>query len=413
MKTFSVSQINHFVKNVFEDEFVLSNICVVGDACECKCIGESTYFSIKDAESILSCIYFGKLDVQSIEGKKIQAVGRVSFYPKSGKVSFVCRKVDASGQSDKERQLQELKARLSSQGCFDRVVPMPSSIKKVALVTSLEGAVIHDFLRVAEEKNDGVDICIVPVRVQGEESVASLIHALRDVNQYNLTLTKPIDCIVLARGGGSESDLSAFDDEQLVRAVAASKIAVVSAVGHESDHTLCDLAASARAGTPSIAAQMVMEQKSIKPDRIKTTLAALRYGLTRAYDLQRQRVAVHTGNMLYHTHRQMGRLENKVKSTLAGLNARVTECVQVATQRCVSVVARLDGVNPSKLFLQGYAKVQKGGVEVSSATQLKTGDDIVIFMHKGQVEASVQSVKTNDPSLQNTKSQGGQGGYQS
>jgi len=392
MKKYSVSQLNNFIKNVFEDEFVLSNVSAVGEVAEYKFVGNNAYFTLKDQDAAISCIHFGKPAIDTVDqilGQRVVVEGRVTYYAKVGKISFVCRAISLEGEGEQYAKFLRLKAQLGSQGCFDRVVPLPSSIKSIGLITSAEGAVVYDFLKVARQLDDTVDIFIYSVRVQGENSAIGIVQAIDDINKY----TK-VDCIVLARGGGSQIDLDVFNSESLVRAVANSKIAVVSAIGHEVDYTLCDLAASLRAGTPSIAAQLVIKPKSQRRDSIACCLDILRDNLVDKFDRVRQKLASFVKDMLHSTILKIGFWQNCLKNDISLLCSNTVSRLDNFYNRCRLCLTVLDRTNPTKLLISGYAKVQKDSIVINTISQINGGDNISIYLSDGSINATVTKINS-------------------
>lgn len=430
MKKYSVSQLNHFIKNVFEDEFVLNNVCVSGDVAEYKVVSGSVYFTLKDSDCAMSCVYFGKLNLKDFEGKQVVITGRVSFYAKTGRVSFVCHNIQLEGLGEQYLKFLELKSKLAADGCFDRLAKLPSTIQSIALVTSIEGAVVHDFLKVAKTQNETIDIYIYPVRVQGENAASTIIEALQTINaqcrnsanhtQYlsddlviaNQQSAIHIDCIVLARGGGSQIDLETFNNEELVRAVASSQIPIVSAIGHEIDDSLCDLAATQRAGTPSIAAQMIIPPKSQKTQRVLGCLSTLDDNLTQLYSNYQNTLGRQVGQLVYDTIKTTNTIEgkiknsvrilgnqvttqranllaNQVKNNLHNLSTQTTTKFEQKTQKIQYLLSIVDKTNPAKLLSQGYAQVTKGNLKIIKVNQLKADDKINIYLDGGLAKAKV------------------------
>ena len=253
-KVLTVSQLNNYVKNVFEDELILQNITVEGEVFESKFSGGNTYITLKENDCVLSCVRFGSR-LEFYTGDKIHVTGGVRFYPKGGKVTLVVNYAQAIGKGDLLVKLEELKKKLKEQGYLDNLKKLPAFIGKIALITSKEGAVIHDFLEVLARNGCGyIDVDVYDVRVQGANAEQTIARA------FLSTKNKYYDVVVVARGGGSGQDLSCFNTELVAKSVFDCVYPVISAVGHEIDYTLCDFASSLRAGTPSIAAEKIVRQ---------------------------------------------------------------------------------------------------------------------------------------------------------
>lgn len=223
------------------------------------------YFTLKDEEAAVSAILFkgsasripDRAEVLQ-DGRKVEVRGRVDLYEKSGSFQFYAEELRASGEDlgDLFRKREELKKRLAAEGLFDpsRKKPLPEKISRVGIVTSGTGAVIHDIQEVADKRNPFVELILWPVAVQGASAPGEIVRGIEEFNRYGQA-----DVLIVGRGGGSFEDLMAFDDERVLRAIAASRIPVISAVGHDTDHPLSDDVADLRAATPSQAAERVTE----------------------------------------------------------------------------------------------------------------------------------------------------------
>ena len=268
-EVYTVSRLNNLLKDCIESEPVFSNICVIGEISNYKLYPSGHhYFSLKDSESTLSCVLFKgnarMLRFRPENGMQVLAVGRVSFYPRDGKVQFYVNAMMPSGAGDLQAAFEQLKAKLDAEGLFSQYhkKPLPVFPERIALVTSPAGAAVRDMIRILGVRWPSAEILIVPVRVQGAEAAGEICSAIRLVNEHSLA-----DLIITGRGGGSAEDLWAFNDETLARTIFASRIPVISAVGHEPDVTIADFVADARASTPSNAAEIAV------PDRAEVRAA--------------------------------------------------------------------------------------------------------------------------------------------
>ncbi|MBE5730573.1 MAG: exodeoxyribonuclease VII large subunit, partial [Clostridiales bacterium] len=251
-KILTVSQINNYVKNMFDDELLLHTVTVEGEVFEHKFSGGNTYITLKEGDCVLSCVKFGG-KIEFYVGDKIRVTGSMRFFAKGGRVTFIITYASAIGKGELQLKLSELKERLSKEGVFDNNKPLPKFINRIALVTSVEGAVIHDFFSVLERNGcTYIDVDVYGVKVQGEGADKTIVTALQRIGG------RKYDIVVVARGGGSGQDLDCFNTEALARGVYDCAFPVISAVGHEVDFTLCDFSATLRAGTPSIAAEHIV-----------------------------------------------------------------------------------------------------------------------------------------------------------
>ena len=280
----TVSQLTGLIKAKLEGDFRL--VDVEGEISGWKLYPSGhAYFTLKDEGAQIPAVMFSSALQAALDsdpplgnslrdGAKVKARGSISVYPPRGAYQFVVRRIRLAGEGELMRRYLELKAKLAAEGLFDssRKRPLPFLPRRIGIVTSESGAVIHDMERVFTRRFPGLHIRLFPALVQGAEAPRTIIAGIDYFNSNPWA-----DVIVVARGGGSFEDLFCFNDEALVRAVASSAVPVISAVGHESDFTLCDFAADVRAGTPSIAAEIAVPLKSdlvAKVDDLKMRLAA-------------------------------------------------------------------------------------------------------------------------------------------
>ena len=253
---FTVSQVSAYISKIIDSEYLLKNISISGEVTNASMSGGYIYFNVKDEQNSLPCVCFDKNYAEMLKnGAQVIVVGSVSYYGKSGKLSFIVRKVTLNGEGLLYKKFLELKEKLEKQGLFDQKYkkPIPKFVKRIGVVSSNTGAVIRDIINVTRRRNDTVDIVLYPVKVQGvgaEEQIAQGINFFSDYQN--------VDVVIVARGGGSFEDLMPFNSEIVATSAFQCKKPLISAVGHETDFTLCDFAADKRAGTPSIAAELLV-----------------------------------------------------------------------------------------------------------------------------------------------------------
>lgn len=261
---FSVSQVNEYLgRKLWNDPF-LSRIAVVGEVTNfsLSSIGHA-FFSLKDEDSMINCVmqdFKANEDCGIIEdGALVQINGRIAFYRKSGAVQLIAERASLQGVGSLYAKFERTKRKLIEEGIFDasHKKALPMFPLHLGIVTSAAGAVMHDIIVIATRRFEGVKITVYPVQVQGSEAAEQISEGIRHFNK-----TRNVDVIIVGRGGGSFEDLFAFNEECVARAVYESEIPVVSAVGHETDYTLCDMAADLRAPTPSAAAELVVKEKA-------------------------------------------------------------------------------------------------------------------------------------------------------
>ncbi|HEX9015440.1 MAG TPA: exodeoxyribonuclease VII large subunit, partial [Chloroflexota bacterium] len=263
MQVLEVGQVAAYIKQLMEYDELLADVWVHGEISNySRSPSGHVYFTLKDGRAQIRCAHFRnsnrRLSVELTNGISIFAHGRVSFYEAQGSCQLYVDVVQPEGVGVAFLQFEALKAKLEAEGLFapERKRPLPAFPKRIGLITSPTGAVIHDFLTIVERRYPLVEIVVAHSSVQGENAPAEIIAALDGLNRYH-EYSAALDLIVIARGGGSAEDLSAFNHEGLAQAIFASAVPVVSAIGHETDYTIADFVADLRAPTPSAAAELV------------------------------------------------------------------------------------------------------------------------------------------------------------
>ncbi|MFZ3109186.1 MAG: exodeoxyribonuclease VII large subunit [Rectinemataceae bacterium] len=276
MAVLSVGALTNLIKNSLETSF--SSVSVEGEVSGAKISSSGhLYFSLKDRDALIQAVMFkfrlSGLDFELVDGIKVIARGGVSVYAARGQYQLIVQSMKKAGIGDILAMLEERKQRLSAEGLFDQAnkKPLPAYPSRVAVVTSPSGAAIRDIINVLSRRNAGIDVLLLPAPVQGDEAAGIIAARIRQANRLRLA-----DVLIVGRGGGSPEDLLAFSDEEVVRAIAASDIPVISAVGHEIDWALSDFAADLRAPTPSAAAELVAESREILLSEVEQFGGALK-----------------------------------------------------------------------------------------------------------------------------------------
>ena len=253
--TLSISQLNNYIKNIFDNEELLIGVSVYGEVTNFKISNGIAYFDIKEEGAQLSCVKFSTFYPFAKNGDQVIVTGKLNYHVKLGKLSFVASKVEPYGMGQLYKQFLELKERLEKEGIFDqsKKKQLPKYVNKIGVVTSETGAVIRDIYNVTRSKNPYTDILVYPSRVQGVGAEDEIVEGIKFFNTLN-----DVDVIIVARGGGSFEDLAPFNTEKVARAVFESELPVISAVGHETDFTLIDFASDLRTPTPSVAAEVAV-----------------------------------------------------------------------------------------------------------------------------------------------------------
>lgn len=445
-KALTVSELTERIQGVLETEFF--DLWVEGEVSNLTLASSGHwYFSLKDEAAQIRAVVW-KTQTRLIrfrpkDGMKVIARGRLQVYPKRGEYQIAIEVLEPLGKGALQQAFEELKERLGKEGLFDpaRKRPLPMLPRRIGIVTSPTGAVIRDILRVLRRRYANLEVLIYPARVQGEEAAGEIVQGIRALNALG-----GLDVVMVARGGGSLEDLWPFNEEAVARALAASRIPTLSAVGHETDFTIADFVADLRAPTPSAAAeQLVQAKEEIRSriealDRRRDSALGLRLTRVRArvLSLTSHRVfEAERGRILSHTQRlaELGRRSRTAlgrRFELARDRAlRLTERVeafrwdrQLADRRerlgrhgqrlrevlaaglqnrrsALSALAgRLDGLSPLAVLSRGYALVWDAqGRLVRKAVELQSGEPIRIRVHEGRIEATVTA--TSPPSSEN------------
>lgn len=401
----TVTQITTLIKSTLESRF--GAVTVEGEISNFR--PSSTghyYFSLKDDSAVIQAVMFrnriSALDFQPEDGALVRATGTVSVYPPRGSYQIICESMHLAGAGAILALLEQRKKALAAEGLFDpeRKQPLPPLPQTVAVVTSPTGAAIRDILTVLGRRNAGVSLVVVPSPVQGDGAAEKLAAAVRRADRYQLG-----DVIILARGGGSLEDLLPFSDEQVVRAVAECSVPVISAVGHEIDVSLSDLAADVRAPTPSAAAEMVAI------DRAELRRMVLQHGrdIIRSFSQRLERARFYARQF------SADELERSVLLVLQPALQRLDEAKENlgnAIERRVSdtrhrlelLHSRLDGLSPLAVLERGYAVVSRAddGAVVRLREQLSVDEAVKVRFHDGSVRAQITEKPAEKPEREGT-----------
>lgn len=397
----SVSQVTQTIKHAVEGTPELQDVWVRGEVSNYKHHSSGhRYFSLKDDAAVLRAVMFerhareqaavwGPLPPDLGDGVEVVAHGYVGVYGKSGQYQLYVDVLIAAGAGSLHLALERLKAKLAAEGLFDaaRKRPLPRLPRRVAVVTSPSGAAVRDIIRVARRRFPNIEIVVVPVAVQGETAPDEIAEGLRRANDPALRA----DVIIVGRGGGSLEDLWAFNDERVARAIAASRLPVVSAVGHETDFTIADLVADLRAPTPSAAAEIVVPDRSELERRLKGLAARLASGLRRMVKEDRRRLALLRARTPLRrplwpilTGRQ------RIDELRAALVRDTRAAVDARRRRLEHAAGRLQALSPLAVLARGYAVARKqDGTVIRSAAQVELHEAIEVILAEGALQCEV------------------------
>lgn len=364
---YSVSEFNRYIKSCIDSNPVFNNVAVSGEISNYKLYPSGHhYFSLKDENCQIKCVMFKSsaisLKFRPQNGMSVIALGRVSIYERDGVYQLYCNALMEQGVGSLQLAFENLKAKLESEGLFSEAhkKPVPEYPDRIAVVTSPVGAAVEDIKRILGLRWPLSEVIVVPVRVQGIEAPEEICKAIEFVNENNLA-----DLIITGRGGGSIEDLWAFNDEGVARAIYASDIPVISAVGHEPDVTIADFVADRRASTPSNAAEIAV------PD-----IQEIR-SLLNGYALQ-----LSPENYINNKRQDFDRIRDKISSALGRILASKKNSF-------VSAASSLEALSPLKVLSRGYAIAEKEGKCVKSSTELVSGDRFTLAFSDGKKECTV------------------------
>lgn len=394
---YSVSEINNFIKHILEQEPELRNLQVVGEISNFKRYPSGhCYFTLKDAGAVLKCVMFRSkavnLRFQPQNGDTVVAVGRLAVYERDGVYQLYTDLLLQQGVGDLMQAYEKLKQKLERAGLFapERKQQLPLHPRTVGIITSPAGAAVRDIITVSRRRNQGIKLLLYPVKVQGEGAAAEIAAAIEFFNRKKLA-----DVLIVGRGGGSIEDLWAFNEEITVRAVAASKIPVVSAVGHETDFTLCDFAADVRAATPSQAAELVVADVEGYKQRVAYLEQRARSLLSALLTQQQRRLDNLVNSWAL---RDPERLFADQSQRLDTASRRLREALELHLQqdehKLALAAARLDSLSPLAVLGRGYSVSQKSDYTlVSSVDDLRWGDELLTTVADGVITSVVQQVE--------------------
>ncbi len=389
----SVSQLNKYVKDKFEQDEYFSNVLVEGEISNFKNhYTGHMYFTLKDDKSLIKSIMFktytGHLDFVPQDGMKVIILGSVSVFERDGTYQLYAKAMKQVGKvGDLRAAYEELKQKLEKEGLFDQVhkKPIPMMPQTIGVLTSNTGAVIRDIINVSTRRNPNVHIRLFPVPVQGEGAAKKIAEGIEFMNKHNLA-----DVLIVARGGGSLEDIWPFNEEVVARAIYESKLPVISAVGHETDFTIADFVADLRAPTPSAAAELAATDINELKLKLKNYQNRYKQSLVRKIQLMKLRYEKCMANKaftgaLQKVNEKYMLIDIKVKS----IEHSIKQKMQQEKSKAQNIILKLDSLSPLKTLARGYGIVSKNGVIIKSTKQLKKEDEICIRMQDGEKKARI------------------------
>ncbi|HZF02914.1 MAG TPA: exodeoxyribonuclease VII large subunit [Patescibacteria group bacterium] len=439
----SVSELSRRLAATLDERF--PTVWVEGEISNFKVYGSGhAYFTLKDEGAQLRAVLFRnrvrRIRFEPADGLHVLAFGAVEIYAQRGEYQLVVELLEPRGLGALQLAFEQLKERLGREGLFDaaRKRALPRFPRKIGVVTSPSGAALHDMLRVIGRRFGEIHVVVAPAKVQGDGAAQEIAQGVRELNALG-----GVDVIIVGRGGGSLEDLWAFNDEMLARTIAASKIPVISAVGHEVDYTIADFVADVRAATPSQAAELVVREKQAVAESVGELRRRLVRAMSRRLETQRDRLeAVRERRVLTDPRRPLRELTRRLDEATARLLRAAKSSlrhaahrVELATRdlrgrnpvartrqdrhrlddlagrldralargldrrrhRLVGVAGRLDSLSPLAVLGRGYSlTLTASGAIVRSAGQVAVGDEVGVMLHEGRLAARVTARKERD-----------------
>lgn len=392
----SVTQLNTYIKSLLDGDARLSGILLEGEISNFKNHYASghLYFSLKDADSAVRCVMFSRfaagLQFVPQNDMKVICRGSVTVYPRDGQYQLYVDSMQPAGIGTLAIQFEQLKRKLGEDGLFrpEHKRPLPKRVHRVAVLTSETGAAVKDILSVIERRNKTVEIVLCPVLVQGDNAAESMVKMLSKV--YS---TGGIDLIIIGRGGGSMEDLFCFNDERLVRTIYASPVPVISAVGHETDFTLCDFVADVRAATPSAAAELAVPSLDEERIRLEALPEYLKSLITGIFDRTEERLdRLLSAPALQNAAVAVSPYRKELISLMRRFYAASKQQELNFNNRMSNVLTALSAMNPAAVLQRGYSMVYNKGKIVNDVSDMRVGDRLKIKLSVGSAECTVEKL---------------------
>ena len=394
-QVFSVSQITSYIKELLESAF--TTITVEGEISNWRPSSSGhVYFTLKDNTSQLKAVMFKgslySLKFSPKDGDKVRCTGNISVYAPQGNYQLIVNKMEATGSGDILAMLEERKKKLAAEGLFneENKKPLPQFPRTIGVVTSPTGAAIRDILQVSRRRNKNINVIVFPALVQGDGAAQTIQKMIEIANFYKLC-----DVLIVGRGGGSLEDLLPFSEENVIRAVAASEIPVISAVGHEIDWALCDYAADKRAATPSAAAELAVPLLSDITQDISYYKTELYNEIKQKIEKKRLIVRAFDPSSLEVRFRNIQQpLLNRFDNAKQGLRDGILDKIKDYRTRIATCRTILENASPQTIFNRGYSMVtdEKGNI-IKSSAQVKSGEMLTITPSEGKIKAKVEETK--------------------
>ncbi len=400
-KYISVSQLNAYANVLINSDSVLQNLFVTGEISNLKYHPSgNVYFTLKDDFSAIRCIAFKNqaelIDWNIENGTQVLASGRAALYERDGQFQFYVQALGVQGRGAQYAAFEELKRKLETEGLFEleRKKPLPLLPRRIGIVTSESGAVIRDIIHVSRRRCPNIDLLLYPVKVQGLDAGADIAQGIRTLNEAGM-----VDVIIIGRGGGSMEDLWAFNEEGVARAIAASRVPVVSAVGHQTDFTIADFVADCRAPTPSAAAEICVPVKSQLEETIRQLAGRSEHILQNTLDSRKHVLSgLQRSGAFFRIERKLDTFSLALDTLDSRIRSLVRDRFSKQEQKWDMIREKLSALNPKEILGRGYALVTDpvSCRVIRSAASLEEGRVLRILFSDGTADVVVNSKKIQE-----------------
>lgn len=395
-KIYTVSKINRYIKKLFENDYNLQDVWILGEISNFKLHSSGhMYFVLKDKESQIKCVMFRgnnyTLRFMPEDGMKVKVRGDVSVYEKRGEYQLYVKEIIEAGKGELYLAFERLKAKLKDEGLFSEEIKkkLPLVPHNIAVITSPTGAAIRDIITISLRRFSNLSILVVPSLVQGAFAARKIAKKIDFLNRH----FKDLDFIIIGRGGGSLEELWAFNEEILARSIYNSKIPIVSAVGHETDFTISDFVADLRSPTPSAAAEMTIPDKSSLINNISLLKSKLIRAIKRNLELKMERIDSVSGRLKYQgPENKINQYYQYIDEFSARLNSRIKHRVELYEERVKKDSQRLDSLSPRAVIERGYSICRKipGKEIIKRLEQIEVGTRIEVIISDGKILSKVE-----------------------
>lgn len=395
-KIYTVSKINRYIKKLFENDYNLQDVWILGEISNFKLHSSGhMYFVLKDKESQIKCVMFRgnnyTLRFMPEDGMKVKVRGDVSVYEKRGEYQLYVKEIIEAGKGELYLAFERLKAKLKDEGLFSEEIKkkLPLVPHNIAVITSPTGAAIRDIITISLRRFSNLSILVVPSLVQGAFAARKIAKKIDFLNRH----FKDLDFIIIGRGGGSLEELWAFNEEILALSIYNSKIPIVSAVGHETDFTISDFVADLRSPTPSAAAEMTIPDKSSLINNISLLKSKLIRAIKRNLELKMERIDSVSGRLKYQgPENKINQYYQYIDEFSARLNSRIKHQVELYEERVKKDSQRLDSLSPRAVIERGYSICRKipGKEIIKRLEQIEVGTRIEVIISDGKILSKVE-----------------------